>query len=82
MTAIQELKLNLRESDAPFFTDEELGQYLERNNYDIKKTTYECLIVKSQDTTLKVSGLDCADTSKYFLRLASRFTPNHSGILK
>lgn len=82
MSWLEELKLNLRESDCPFFTDEELIWYYEQNNQDVKKTTYECLKVKAQDTTLSVSGLNCADTSRYFLRLASGYAPNHSGILK
>lgn len=79
---IDELKLNLRESDCPFFTDEELEQYYQKNGGDVRKTTYECLVTKSQDTTLSVSGLTCADTSKYFLRLASMYQPNNSGVLK
>lgn len=82
MSWLEELKLNLRESDCPFFTDGELTLYYERNNNNIQKTTYECLKVKAQDTTLSVSGLNCADTSRYFLRLASGYAPNHSGILK
>ncbi len=82
MQYLDELKLNLRESDCPFFTDEELELYYERNGQDIKKTSYECLITKAQDTSLQISGLNCADTSKYFLRLASQYAPNHSGVLK
>lgn len=79
---IDELKLNLRETDCPFFTDEELEQYYQKNSGDIRKTTYECLVTKAQDTTLSVSGLSCADTSKYFLRLAGMYEPNNSGVLK
>ena len=82
MGYLEELKLNLRESDCPFFSDEELTTYYSRNGGDLKKTTYECLIVKSQNTTLSVSGLSCADTSKYFLRLATIYKPNNSGVLK
>lgn len=81
MTYLEELKLNLRESDCPFFTDEELQLYYERNGSDMRKTTYECLVTKAQDTTLSTSGLSCADTSKYFLRLATKYAPNNSGIL-
>ena len=81
MTYLEEIKLNIRESECPFFTDTELEQYYERNNKDVRKTSYECLIVKSQDTSLNVSGLNCADTSRYFLRLATMYQPNNSGIL-
>ena len=82
MNYLDELKLNLRENDCPFFSDEELERYYERNGNDLRKTTYECLAIKSQDTSLQVSGLTCADTSKYFLRLATQYAPNNSGVLK
>lgn len=82
MNYLNELKLNLRESDCPFFSDEELEQYYHKNGDDLKKATYECLVIKSQDTSLSVSGLSCADTSKYFLRLATMYQSNNSGILR
>ena len=82
MGYIEQMKMNLRESDCPFFSDDELEQYYHNNNDDIKKASYECLIVKSQNTTLSISGLSCSDTSGYFLRLASRYRPNNSGVLK
>ena len=81
MTNIEELKLNLRESDCPFFTDGELELYLSKNGNDIRRTTRECLMVKAQDTTLQVSGLSCSDTSKYFLRLATMYESNNSRVL-
>lgn len=80
-TQLNELKMILREKDCPFFTDEELEYYASRSK-DLKEAAYNCLIVKSENTTLTVSGLSCGDTSKYFLRLAQRYRPNHSGILK
>lgn len=81
MTAIEELKIILREKDIPFFSDEELGYYLSKNDNSVNKAAYDCLIIKAEDTTLSVSGLSTADTSKYFLRLAGRYKPNNSGIL-
>ena len=38
-------------------------------------------LIKAEDTTLSVSGLNCADTSKYFRRLAQRYRQNNSGQL-
>lgn len=75
------LKMELREADTPFFKDEQLQYYLSKNNGNIRATIYECLILKSEDTTLNISGLNTADTSSYFKRLASRFKPNNSGSL-
>lgn len=81
MQAIDELKVILREKDCPFFSDEELVYYLEKNSNDLNKTAYHCLLVKAEDTTLNISGMTAGDTSKYFRRLARRYKTNNSGIL-
>lgn len=81
MTQLEELSFNLRESDCPFFSTEELQGLLDRYG-DVKAASYEGLILKSQNTTLSVAGLNCADTSKYFLRLATRYRKNNTGIMK
>lgn len=81
MKAIDELKIILRESDCPFFSDEELEYYLEKNKNDLNSTAYHCLIVKAEDTTLNISGMTAGDTSKYFRRLARRYKSNNSRIL-
>ncbi len=82
MSNLSNLKLILREDDIPFFTDEQLNFYLDQNGGDVKSTAYQCLLVKAEDTTLSVSGLSTADTSKYFRRLASYYRPFNSGVLK
>lgn len=81
MTAIEELKIVLRERDIPFFEDEELEYYLAKNNNDFERTAYQTLLIKAENTTLSISGMTTADTSAYFRRLASRYRPNNSGIL-
>lgn len=81
MSSIEELKIVLREDDIPFFSDEALQFYLSENNGDYEATAYQCLLIKSENTTLNLSGLTTADTSSYFKRLASRYRPRHSGIL-
>lgn len=78
---LERLKLILREKECPFFSDEELEFQLGENGHDLNKTAYRCLIIKSEDTTLSVSGLQVADTSKYFRRLAQRYRGTNSGIL-
>lgn len=82
MNSLEDLKTVLRESDIPFFSDEDLGFYLEENNWDFKATAYQCLLIKAENTTLSISGLDTADSSKYFRRLAARYRPHNSGVLK
>ena len=80
MSNLDELKLILREQDCPFFTDDELNYHLTTQK-SLKKAAYMCLLLKSENTTLSVSGLNCADTSAYFLRLAQTYRPSNSGVL-
>lgn len=82
MDNIERLKIVLREKDCPFFDDEELAFYLEENGGDFNKTAYQCLIIKSESTSLVLSGLEAADSSKYFRRLAQRYRGNNSGVLR
>lgn len=79
---LAEMKLVLRENEIPFFTDEQLEYYLSQADGDMRKALYKCLLIKAEDTTLQVSGLSCADSSKYFRRLASMYIPTNSGVLR
>jgi hypothetical protein len=79
---INRMKIILREEDCPYFSDEELQFYLVENDGNVNNTLYQCFLIKAEDTTLNVTGLTCADTSKYFRRLAQRYRPNNSGILQ
>ena len=78
---IENIKIEIRENQAPYFTDEEIKYYLEKNNNNFNDTVYELLIVKSEDSTIAVSGLTTQDTSSYFKRLASRYRRFNSGQL-
>lgn len=81
MADLDMLKQILREEEIPFFTDDQLNFYLSQNQGDVRSTAYHCLLIKSEDTTLSVSGLSTPDISKYFKRLASQYRPHHSGVL-
>ena len=81
LTNLEILKINIREADIPYFEDSELNYHLAENEDDIRKASYQCLIIKSEDSTINVSGLKTSDTSSYFKRLASKYKPRNSGIL-
>ena len=82
MGEIQELKVILREETSPFFTDEEIAYYLEKNNYNIDAAAYECLLLKAEDDSISLpGGLQLANNSSYWLRLAKKYKPNGSKIL-
>ena len=81
MTDIEKIKREIREQDSPYFEEEDFSYYLDKNDGDLNATIYEMLIIKSEDSTISVSGLSTQDTSSYFKRLASRYKPYNSGIL-
>ncbi len=81
MTDIERIKKEVREAQSPYFDDDDFVYYLNKNYGDIDATIYEMLIIKSEDSTISVSGLSTTDTSAYFKRLASRYKPFHSGIM-
>ena len=55
MTAIDELKIILRENDIPFFSDAELQYYLDKNQGNVDNTAYQTLLIKAENTTLSIS---------------------------
>lgn len=81
MTDIEIIKKEIREEQSPYFEEEDFTYYLDKNQGDVKATIYEMLIIKSEDSTISVSGLNTEDTSKYFKRLASRYKTFNSGVL-
>lgn len=75
------VKREARENMSPYFYDDDIEYYYEKNSGDLRATVYELLVIKSEDSTISVSGLTTQDTSAYFKRLASRFRDYHSGVL-
>lgn len=82
MTDIEIIKKELREEQSPYFEEDDIEYYLNKNGGDIKATIYEMLIIKSEDSTISVSGLNTQDTSAYFKRLASKYKTFNSCVLE
>ena len=82
MTDISRIKKEIREDQAPFFEEDDFQYYLDKNSGNVNATIYEMLIIKSEDSTISVSGLSTQDTSGYFKRLASRYKQFNSGLLE
>ena len=82
MDAIDKLKGILRERDVPFFEDEDLDIQLKRAGNDVDLAAYHCLIIKAEECSLSVSGLSLADSSAYWLRLASMYRPNCTTVMR
>lgn len=79
---IERIKKILREDEFPLFNDEDIMFYLDENNGDVNRTIYQCLIIKSEDSSISITGLSTSDTSNYFKRLAQKYRKSNSGILK
>lgn len=74
------VKRILREDTMPLLSDELIADISSSSN-TLDEVIYKGALMKSEDTTLQVSGLSTADTSKYFLRIASMHRPSNTGIL-
>lgn len=82
LPAIERIKREIREEQSPYFNEDDFRYYLDKNSGDVDATIYEMLIIKSEDSTITVSGLSTKDTSSYFKRLASRYKPFNSGVMR
>jgi hypothetical protein len=78
---LEKMKIVLREYAMPMFSDEELEYFLESSS-SYNEAVYTAALLKSENTTLQVSGVSTADSSAYFLRIAQMHKPNNTGILK
>lgn len=78
---LKQIRIETRENQSPYFEDEDIEYYFGKNEGDVEATIYELLIVKSEDSTISVSGLNTGDTSAYFRRLASKYRKYNSGVL-
>lgn len=78
---LQAIRIEIRENQSPYFEDEDIQYYFQKNDGDFEATVYELLIVKSEDSSLSVSGLSTGDTSRYFKMLASKHRKYNSGVL-
>ena len=79
---LMHIKTEIRENMSPYFDDTDIVHYYEKNCGDLDATIHELLIVKSEDSTISVSGLSTGDTSAYFKMLASKYKRFNSGVLQ
>ncbi len=81
MTDVERVYKEIREEQSPYFEDGDIEYYLNKNHGDVDATIYEMLIIKSEDSSLSLSGVNTTDTSGYFKRLASKYKQFNSGTL-
>lgn len=77
---VKKIKLVCREEEIPFLSDDMISFIVEESQ-TVNEAVYKCLIMKSEDTSLNVSGVNLPDSSAYFKRIARMYKPNNSGVL-
>lgn len=78
---LRQIRIEIREDQSPYFNDEDIEYFYEKNGKDVEATIYELLIIKSEDSSISVTGLNTGDTSSYFKMLASKHRRYNSGVL-
>ncbi|MGX8125690.1 hypothetical protein ACWTV9_05525 [Clostridioides difficile] len=77
----EDLKIILKEDSSQFFSEKEIDFYLEQNNCNLRATAYTMLLLKAEDDSLALTGLNIPSNQNYWLRLAKKYKPNTSGVL-
>lgn len=75
MELIQNAKIELREKQSPFFTDEEIGYYIyEKHNEDFNAAMYEMCMLKSENSSISLpGGLSLPDNANYWKAQAKKY---------
>ena len=89
MDALEKLKLWTQETDASgqeglpssrMYTDAQLRDLLELHDGDARATAYDVLLAKAENTQITLpGGMQMADNSAYWLRLARGLRQPRSG---
>lgn len=77
---LEQIKFISREEDMPMFSDEQIQAYAASRD-TLDEVLYDLLLLKSENTAVKISGLTIEDTSSYFRRLAQTYRPHNTGNL-
>lgn len=79
---LKTLKLNIREEQYPFFSDEELEKILADCGFDIADASYRALIMKAENDSMHLPDIDLESSRQYWLSLASLYRKNRTGFVK
>ena len=82
-SALDLLKVLLRETSSPYFSDGELVFLLREADWDVHGAAYAGFLRKAEDDSINLpSGLSVPNNRNYWLGLAKFYRPNRGGILK
>lgn len=78
---VNKLKIITQEEAFPMFSNQEFEFYLSENGGDVYDTAYEMLCLKAQNGSIVITGITLPDPERYFMKIAQKYRPNHSGVL-
>ncbi|MCC0642654.1 hypothetical protein KGF41_00075 [Clostridioides sp. ZZV14-6150] len=82
LEVLKNIKIELREEQSPFFSDEEITHYYIKNNEDFNNTMYELCILKAENDSISLpGGLSMPENKLYWLTLAKKYKKNGSRCL-
>ncbi len=79
LTPLQQLKLNLNESEYPYFTDDQMSSYLEMYNNNVLLASWRlCLIKASTDDEITVGSIKAnSSNADYWNKLAVMYKADY-----
>lgn len=82
MDLLTSLRFNLRELENPYFSEAELNHLLEKNDNNLRKASYEGLLIKAEDDSIALpGGLQVPSNQNYWLNLAKMYRGNFTGVM-
>ena len=82
MTALEQLKENLREAAYPFFTDAQLTALLADAEEDVDAASYRGLLIKAEADEVNFPGLTMGSSRPYWLSLARLYRTSQTGSME
>lgn len=72
LSALDQLKFNLQESQFPYFSEEDLNTLLTMYS-DINRASYEGCLIKSSNDSVSLGPINTPNNELYWLRRAKHF---------
>lgn len=72
LSAIEQLKFNLQESQFPYFSDDDLNTLLKMYP-NINRASYEGCLIKSSNDSVSLGPINTPNNEQYWIRRAKHF---------
>lgn len=79
--AVNRIKQIILEDAYPMFSDTDILFYYNENNKSFRATVYNLLKLKAETGSTVITGMTLPNPERFFMRLATPYRPNNSGVL-